>query len=115
MEDKKDMIVFKESLFTRILNKIKRIFGINKEIEKVPEKIVQINDYKESSKTQKSDFINSLKVEEDSSGIIYLKMKLENHEIRAIDLTDEQIDELQEIYDKEIQEKKNKIKRLKSA
>lgn len=115
MEDKKEMTIFKESLFTRILNKIKGIFGINKEIEKNSEKFISINYYKESSEKQKSDFINSLKVEEDSSGIIYLKMKLENHEIRAIDLTDEQIDELQEIYDKEIQEKKNKIKKLKSV
>ena len=115
MEDKKDMIVFKESLFTRIVNKIKGIFGIKKEIEKIPEKMVQINDFKEISERQKIDFISSLKMEEYSSGIIYLKMKLENHEIRAIDLTDEQIDELQEIYDNEIREKKEKIKRLQSA
>ena len=74
-----------------------------------------INDFKESSEIQKNDFINNLKIEEDSSGIFYLKMKLENHEIRAIDLTNEQIDKLQEIFDKEILEKKNKIKRLKSA
>lgn len=115
MEDKKDMIVFKESLFTRIVNKIKGIFGIKKDTRDIPEKIMPINDFKESSERQKYDFINKLKIEEDSSGIIYLKMKLENHEIRAIDLTDEQIDELQEIYDNEIREKKEKIKRLQSA
>lgn len=114
MEDKKDMIIFKESLFKRVLNKIKGIFGIKKEAGNIPEKVVPINKFKESSEKQKNDFINSIKVEEDS-GIIYLKLKLENREIRAIDLTDEQIDELQEIYDKEIREKKEKIRRLKSA
>ena len=56
--------------------------------------------------------MNSIKVQEDS-GLIYLKMKLENNEIRAIDLTDEQIDKLQKIYDKEILEKQNKLNKLK--
>ena len=115
MEDKKNMIVYKESLFIRIVNKLKRIFGINKEIENIPEKIVPTNDYKERVERQKSNFINNLRVEEDSSGIIYLKMKLQNHEIRAIDLTDEQIDKLQKIYDNEIREKKEKIRQLQSA
>ena len=115
MEDKNDMIVFKENLFTRIVNKIKGIFGINKGTETFQEKVVPINDFKECSDKQKSDFINSLKDEEDSFSIIYLKMKLENHEIKAIDLTDEQIDKLQEIYNREIHEKKENIKRLKSA
>lgn len=39
-----------------------------------------------------------------------LKIKLDNGEIKAIDLTDEQIDKLQEIYDKEIEKKENEIK-----
>lgn len=63
---------------------------------------------------RKRDFLDSIRVEGDSE-MVYLKIKLENGEIKAIDLTDEQIDELQEIYDKEIEEKKNKIKKLKSV
>ena len=47
--------------------------------------------------------------------MVCLKIKLENGEVKAIDLTDEQIDELQKIYDKEIEEKKNKIKKLKGV
>ncbi len=61
---------------------------------------------------EKQKFLNSIKVQGDSE-IIYLKMKLENNEIKATDLTDEQIAKLQKIYDREILEKQNKINRLK--
>lgn len=61
---------------------------------------------------KRNEFFNSIKVQDDSA-IIYLKIKLENNEIRAIDLTDGQIDQLQKVYNKEIFEKQNKIKRLK--
>lgn len=61
---------------------------------------------------EKEKFLNSIKVQENSE-IIYLKMKLENNEIKATDLTDEQIAKLQKIYGREILEKQNKINRLK--
>ena len=66
-----------------------------------------LNDY-----NKKNEFLNRIKVQVDSRSI-YLKNKLDRGEIKAIDLTDEQIDELQKMYDKEITEKKRKIKRLK--
>ena len=112
MNDNKSLIVIKENFFTRIINKIKKIFRRNKgkniiENTMIEEKVM--NDLRDN---KKNEFFNSIKVQSDS-GIIYLKIKLENNEIRAIDLTDEQIDQLQKIYDKEILEKQNKIKRLK--
>lgn len=36
---------------------------------------------------KRNEFFNSIKVQDDS-GMIYLKIKLENNEIRAIDLAD---------------------------
>ena len=110
IENKKQMIV-KESFFTKIFNKIKRFFMKTDKKRYTTEEIISDDKVKDNEKT-KSDFLNSIKVQEDS-GLIYLKMKLENNEIRAIDLTDEQIDKLQKIYDKEILEKQNKLNKLK--
>ena len=110
IENKKQMIV-KESFFTEIFNKIKRFFMKTDKERYTTEEIISDDKVKDNEKT-KSDFLNSIKVQEDS-GLIYLKMKLENKEIRAIDLTDEQIDKLQKIYDKEILEKQNKLNKLK--
>ena len=112
MQEKKELAVIKENFFTKILNKIKKIFVKKKKIEKDIESIIISDKYEDENKKQKIDFLNKIKVEE-TTEIIYLKHKLEKHEIRAIDLTDEQIDKLQEIYDKEILEKKNIIKAMK--
>lgn len=114
MEDKKNIIVFKESLFARILNKIKGVFGIKSNTIDIPKNNIPINNIKESSERPNNNFIPNLKVKNDSD-IIYLKMKLDNHEIKAIDLTDEQLDKLLEIYTKELLEKREKIIRLKST
>ena len=93
----------KEKFLKGILSKIK-----NSNINRNEEKDVACKENLNNNIKSKKDFLNSIKVQEDSE-IIYLKMKLENNEIRAIDLTDEQIAKLQKIYDKEILEKQNKI------
>ena len=113
MNEKRDLIITKENFLIRIFKKIKSFFAKNKSskennIEEIPTNY----NYQSKVNKRKEEFLNNIKIQEDS-GIIYLKVKLENNEIRAIDLTDEQIDELQKIYDKEIMEKQNKIKQLK--
>ena len=114
MDSNKNLMVVKQSLFKKILNKIKSLLKkeeIAQEIKTQEE--VDTNNYKSETMSRKKDFLNSIKVEENSE-MLYLKIKLENGEVNAIDLTDEQIDELQKIYDKEIQEKRNKIIKLKN-
>lgn len=113
MNEKRDLIITKENFFIRIFKKIKSFFAKNKSskennIEEIPTNY----NYQSKVNKQKEKFLNNIKIQDDS-GIIYLKVKLENNEIRAIDLTDEQIDELQKIYDREIIEKQNKINQLK--
>ena len=113
MNEKRDLIITKENFLIRIFKKIKSFFAKNKSskennIEEIPTNY----NYQSKVNKRKEEFLNNIKIQEDS-GIIYLKVKLENNEIRAIDLTDEQIDELQKIYDKEIMEKQNKINQLK--
>ena len=103
------MIVEKESFFKKVINKIKTFFKFESE------NVIDLKDDEEiSEKNTKNNFSESLKVEVDTQ-IYALKVKLENGEIKAIDLTDEQIDRLQEIYDKEIKEKKLKLEKLKKG
>lgn len=111
MSDDKSIMLVKESFLKKIFNKIKKFFiKANKETyEKTITEKTQLN-----NNDRKNNFLNNIKIQENSD-IIYLKIKLENGEIRAIDLNDEQIDELQKIYDKEILEKQEKIRKLKAV
>lgn len=112
MDNNKCLITTKENFFKKILRNLKNLFKKEKNVEDT--KKVYVNNYEFDIMNRKREFLDSVKIEENSE-IVYLKIKLENGEIRAIDLTDEQIDELQKIYDKEIEEKKNKINRLKNV
>lgn len=115
MGNEKSLIVVKKSFLKKFLNKIKSLFRKEEIIGDIKfQEEVDTNNYKSETMSRKREFFDSIKVEENSE-IFYLKIKLENGEVKAIDLTDEQIDELQKIYDKEIQEKKNKIKKLKKV
>lgn len=117
MNKNKNLITIKDNFFTKLIKKLKNIFTLNNR-KKAENDIVKTtplnNNYESIDTSKKKDFINNIKVEKDLS-IINLKLKLENNEIKAIDLTDDQIDELQKIYDKEIIEKQNKINRLKAV
>ena len=107
MDKGKDLIVVKESFFSKIVKKIKNIFRKEK-IEEYEAKCDLSVDLKNEKKQQFKDSIKA----QDNSEILVLKRKLENGEINAIDLTDEQIDELQNIFDREIIEKKNRLKKV---
>ena len=113
MDNNKSLMIVKESFFKKFLNKIKGLFKKEEIIEEIKiQEEMDTNNYKSETTSRKREFLDSIRVEENSE-MIYLKIKLENGEVKAIDLTDEQIDELQKIYDKEIEEKKNKINKLK--
>ena len=97
----------KKSFFRKLNNKMKNFFKVEPEIsnEQVQEKSV---------KTTQNTFLDELKVQVDTE-ILTLKLKLDRGEIRAIDLTNEQIDKLQKIYDDEIKRKKLKLEKLKKS
>lgn len=108
------MIVKKESFFKKVLNKIKMFFKFETEDSfEIDNEIALKKDEKLMENTTKN-FLDNLKVQVDTQ-IYALKFKLENGEIRAIDLTDEQIDKLQKIYDEEIHVKKNRLATLKQS
>ena len=115
MDEDKKLVKANESIFKKVLDKIRNFFTKNNKYEIQTTNIDKLNlsnNYDKEEENKKNVFLNNIKVQEDM-GIISLKIKLENNEIKAIDLTDEQIDKLQKIYDKEILEKQNKINRMK--
>ena len=115
MNENKSLIIVKESFFKKFINKIRNFFKGNTKEEIYEESIIENKKITpiQGRDNRKSEFLDKIKVQEVNSGIIALKIQLENGEVKAVDLTDEQIDELQEIYDKEIEEKEAKLKRLK--
>lgn len=112
MNENKGLIKTKESFFAKFIEKIKNIFAKNNSRVNEEKQPNDMHNVQTKTNNTKSEFLNSIKIQE-NSGIIYLKMKLENNEIKAIDLTEQQINQLQEIYDEEILKKKNKINKLK--
>lgn len=115
MSENKELIEKKESFFSKILNTIKSWFRKDKNIQEVKlESKIEVESKNENETENKKEFLSNIKVEGNSE-LISLKIKLENGNIKAIDLTDKQIDQLQEIYDREIEEKREKIKKLKDA
>lgn len=88
----------KESLFEKIRNWFKSIFNRNINIINEP----QIND--NTKEKQVNTFI------ENNNKIFVLQKRLKEGMIEVSDLTDEELDELIELYEKQIAEKKEKVK-----
>jgi len=104
-------VVQKETIFTKIKNWFKNIFGINKEQNIVPEAINTINE--NIKEMEKTSFIESIKVESKDK-ILSLQRKLKEKQIEISSLTDEELDEMIELYKNTIQEKRLKLYRLKN-
>ena len=93
----------KVSLFGKIKNFFKNLFGKNKKEEVVEESIVE--------KENNNEFKESIKMTEDEeTKLLELQERYRRGEIGPNDLTEEQIDALCELYDKQIDELNKSIK-----
>ena len=99
----------KESFFQKIKKWVKRIFNIE---EPIQEAINEINSDMEEIKNNK--FIDEIKVE-NKDKILLLQKKLKEKQIEIADLTDEELDEMIELYKTQIEEKKTKLKKYRIA
>ncbi len=108
MQSNNSLIPKKEGFLFKIISKIKRIFNRNhyKKEHSLEENI--------KNDDVKRQFITNLKIAIDNE-IYSLKFKLESGEVKAVELTDEQIDKLQEIYNAEILQKQRKLDELKKS
>ena len=101
----KNLIEKKEkiNLFGKIKNFFKNLFG-KKQVEENEEVVVE---QQESS----NEFKDSIKMtEEEENQLLELQKKYRRGEIAENDLTEEQIDALCDLYDKQIEEIKQSIK-----
>ena len=101
----KNLIEKKEkiNLFGKIKNFFKNLFG-KKQVEETEEIVVE---QQESS----NEFKDSIKMtEEEENQLLELQKKYRRGEIAENDLTEEQIDALCDLYDKQIEEIKQPIK-----
>ena len=98
----------KDNIFSKFINMIKRIFTFNKALPEANEDIQSINVNQENNKDV---FKNDLKVDtfEESKVLLELQKKFQTNQIQLIDLTDQQLDDLSELYDRQIADLKKKI------
>lgn len=96
--------VRKENIFTRFVNFIKKIFGKKVEQElstqaKTPE-----------NKNVKSNFFDEIRInKEEDKELIELQNKYENNELDLAVLSDEEIDELNSLYKRQVSDLKKKL------
>lgn len=97
----------KESIFTRFINFIKRVFG-NEEPKQIPAetKVIQ-------KQEPKSNFFDDLRISEEKvedSPIIKLQNQFENGEMDLCFMSDEEIHNLSQLYKTQVADLKTKLK-----
>jgi len=97
----------KEGIFTRISNWLKKLFGHIEIIESPVEENVE-----EKNINQRENFRDSIKVK-NKDVILFLQKKLKENQISISDLTDEQLEEMIELYEAQVEEKRNILKNYK--
>lgn len=100
-------MIKKEGIFYKIKEWFKKTF----KKEEVIEDII-IETEKNVKVTEKTSFRDSIKFESNNV-ILALQKKLENKEIEISSLTDKELDEMIELYEKQIEEKNNILKQYK--
>lgn len=94
-----------ENIFARFINFIKKIIG-KKEIKQIPSKTETTTNEK-----QKTDFLDELKLykEEEDVNLLKLQNQYEKNEIDLSSMTDEQIHDLNLLYNRQVAELKKKL------
>ena len=100
-------MIKKEGLFTKIKSWFKRLIG-KEEIIIEPVKEYTKNEIEE---IKKDSFREGLKVKS-KDVILFLQKKLEEKKIQISDLTDEQLEEMVELYNNQTNEIKNKTQQI---
>ena len=99
--------VRKENIFTKFINFFRKM------LYKQPTNIEQ-PDITNEDINKKTDFLNSIKIEQDDPYIIDLQNKFENKEIELSSLSDEEVHNLNLLYKKQIHDLKRKLEEKKT-
>ena len=94
------LILFKENIFTKISNFLKKLFFRKRE------PLLEKTNYTPNEVPSKDTFLNNIKVEENSEDkrIKALKLQYDNGQIDEEDITEEDIEKLIAMYEKETEE-----------
>lgn len=102
--ENKYLQVRKENIFTRFVNFIRGIFG------KKVEQEVSVQEEKIENKDVKSNFFDDIRIDkEENKELIDLQTKYENNEINLSMLSDKEIDELDLLYKRQVNDLKKKL------
>ena len=101
-EPVKSLVVKKNSIFERIMGWFRRI--IKK--EKVTANNEEVNII---NKSQKDDFLKNIEVNQ--TDVISLKYKLKNGDISISDLSNSELDDMINYYEKSVEEKRKRLQR----
>ena len=105
--EEKSLIVYKENnIFNKIISFLKNLFSTKND-----EHIIKNPSTINNTINTKNDFLEKLKVIDDE--LEKLKQDIKNKKISIIDLAEEQIDNLQKYYDKQIENDKIRLNELK--
>jgi hypothetical protein len=101
MGKNKSLIEDDKSLFNKFINFFKNLFT-QKKTEEILEN-TQINDKQFDNNYEKnSNFLNDIQINQENPELLKLQKKFENKEIEMAELTDEQINQLNELYSRQI-------------
>lgn len=99
----KNLVEKKESFFGKVKNFFKKIFNKKEVNQEVTEEVIE-------NAKQDNDFSDYIKITEDEeTKLLDLQRRYRKGEIAENDLTDEQIEALSNLYDKQIAELKKSI------
>lgn len=110
MPKDKELVIVKESFFTKIRNFFKNLFPKEQEREAYV-------DLKENKDIKKEEFTKNIKVEEDKeiTKLLSLQSMLRNKQIEEKDITKEDEIKLRDLYKKQISDLKEKIEEHRKA
>ena len=99
--------VIRENFFTKIKNWFFKVFRKPKSTNYPTPKILDNTD-----ENNKENFIQSIKIESKDK-ILMLQKKLKENQTKISDLTDQELEEMIELYKNQIEDKKIKLKQYK--
>jgi hypothetical protein len=101
MGKNKSLIEDDKSLFNKFINFFKNLFT-QKKTEEILEN-TQIHDKQLDNNYEKNSiFLNDIQINQENPELLKLQKKFENKEIEMAELTDEQINQLNELYSRQI-------------
>lgn len=115
----KEMVVYKESLITKIKKFFKNLFGKDTQENDTIQAVVETKEQEVKTDEKKAEFLNDLKVDTKKIDVATKRRafleKVEGNEEELNKLSMKDLEKLEKYYDKIIEQNNEKIKKLKAT